>query len=81
MTEEMTVKEAGRRGGETTKARYGWQHYSRIGKMGGESLKNSRGREFYAEAARKGHERMRELLDAGKKALQDKERTESGHQG
>lgn len=32
---EMGVSEAGRKGGTTTRDRYGWEHYSRIGKKGG----------------------------------------------
>lgn len=33
---KMTVQEAGRRGGETVKAKYGAEFYSEIGKKGGE---------------------------------------------
>lgn len=32
----MTVEEAGRKGGMTTKAQYGPEFYSRIGKKGGQ---------------------------------------------
>ena len=41
----ITVDEAGRRGGNTTRERYGRDFYRRIGKLGGE-----RTRELYAEA-------------------------------
>ena len=40
MTEkEMTVREAGRKGGETTKKRYGPRFYEEIGKKGGQKVK------------------------------------------
>ncbi len=40
MTEkEMTVREAGRKGGETTKKRYGPRFYEEIGKKGGHKVK------------------------------------------
>jgi len=42
--EEISVKAAGRRGGTTTRDRYGSDFYRRIGKMGGE-----RTRELYSE--------------------------------
>ena len=42
--EEISVKVAGRRGGTTTRDRYGSDFYRRIGKKGGE-----RTRELYAE--------------------------------
>jgi len=36
---EMTVREAGRKGGETTKRRYGPRFYEEIGKKGGQKVK------------------------------------------
>jgi general stress protein YciG len=36
---EMTVREAGRKGGETTKKRYGPRFYEEIGKKGGHKVK------------------------------------------
>jgi hypothetical protein len=45
--EEITVKAAGRKGGTTTRDRYGREFYQRIGKLGGE-----RTRELYAELLR-----------------------------
>lgn len=43
--EDISVRIAGRRGGTTTRDRYGSDFYRRIGKLGGE-----RTRELYAEA-------------------------------
>jgi general stress protein YciG len=50
------AREAGRRGGETVKNRYGPSFYQSIGKKGGETVKRERGTEFYAEIGRKGGE-------------------------
>jgi general stress protein YciG len=50
------AREAGRRGGETVKSRYGPTFYQNIGKKGGETVKRERGTAFYAEIGRKGGE-------------------------
>ena len=50
------AREAGRKGGETVKNRYGAGFYQDIGKKGGETVKRERGPEFYAEIGRKGGE-------------------------
>ncbi len=50
------AREAGRKGGETVKERYGPVFYPSIGKKGGETVKRERGPEFYAEIGRKGGE-------------------------
>ena len=36
---DISVKEAGRRGGSTTKARYGHEFYEKIGHKGGQKVK------------------------------------------
>ncbi len=67
----MTVKDAGRRGGErggqTTRERYGSEFYREIGRRGGETVREIRGREFYEDIGRKGGRRVRELIAAAKK--------------
>ena len=50
------AREAGRKGGETVKNRYGPTFYQNIGKKGGETVKRERGTAFYAEIGRKGGE-------------------------
>jgi general stress protein YciG len=35
----MSVREAGRKGGNTTKARYGEEYYEAIGKKGGQKVR------------------------------------------
>lgn len=65
------AKEAGRKGGEAVKRKYGPQFYREIGKKGGETVKQERGSEFYAEIGRRGGEmrstRMRERQAREKK--------------
>ena len=55
---KMSRAEAGRKGGETTKKRYGPDFYSKIGsvggKKGGQTTKKRYGTEFYQKIGRKG---------------------------
>ncbi len=46
--------EAGRKGGEECKSRYGLQFFRVLGIKGGETVKRERGSEFYAEIGRRG---------------------------
>ena len=66
------AKEAGRKGGEAVKRKYGPQFYREIGKKGGETVKQERGSEFYAEIGRRGGEmrstRMKEKMAREKKS-------------
>ena len=62
----MTVREAGRKGGRTTKARHGPEFYEQIGKKGGETTKVRHGPRFYERIGRKGGRRTRFLVAAGK---------------
>jgi general stress protein YciG len=56
----MTVAEAGRKGGLIG------------GKKCGEKVKATRGIEFYREIGRKGGRKVRELIEAGRKATEKK---------
>lgn len=67
------AKEAGRKGGEAVKRKYGPQFYREIGKKGGETVKQERGSEFYAEIGRRGGE-MRSTRMKEKMAQQQKEK-------
>lgn len=55
---KMSRAEAGRKGGLSTKQRYGDGYFSEIGRMGGkkggESTKKKYGVEFYQQIGRKG---------------------------
>jgi general stress protein YciG len=53
---EMTVREAGRKGGEIG------------GKKGGETTKRKYGHEFYEEIGHKGGQKVKELIEKGKEA-------------
>lgn len=51
---EMTVQEAGRKGGEATSQTHGREYYEEIGHKGGEA------------GGKKGGQRVRELVEEGK---------------
>ncbi len=63
----MTVREAGRKGGRTTKARHGDGFYKAIGRKGGETTKQRHGKDFYEKIGRKGGQRMRQLIEQAKR--------------
>ncbi len=50
----MTVREAGKRGGERVKAKYGTEFYEAIGRKGGEATKEKYGPSFYEVIGQKG---------------------------
>ena len=45
----MSVREAGKRGGDQVKAKYGSEFYEAIGRKGGEATKSKYGAAFYEE--------------------------------
>ncbi len=62
-----TIKqEAARRGGETTRDRYGAGFYEEIGAKGGRTVRDERGTEFFEEIGRRGAATTRALVAAGK---------------
>ena len=63
---DMSVREAGRLGGEARKEELGPEGYARLGKQGGEARKQELGPEGYAELGQKGGHRVRELIAKGK---------------
>ncbi len=68
------AREAGRKGGEAVKQKYGPKFYSAIGKKGGDTVKQERGSEFFAEIGRRGGEmrstRLKERIALERNALQ-----------
>ncbi len=50
----MTVREAGQKGGETVKRKYGSEFYEAIGRKGGQATRNTHGSEFYESIGKKG---------------------------
>lgn len=77
---EMSVSEAGHKGGEKTAATHGKEFYQEIGEKGGhkggEKTAETHGHEFYQEIGHKGGEkgghkggqRVKELIEEGKEA-------------
>ena len=69
---EMTVREAGRKGGSKVRDKYGPDFYKEIGHKGGSATSAAHGREFYQKIGKivgmKGGARVRELIEKGRKA-------------
>ncbi len=63
----MTVREAGRRGGTTTRQRHGEGFYKSIGKKGGDTTKKRHGREHYEKMGKKGGATVKRLVALGKR--------------
>ena len=61
----MTVAEAGRKGGQAVRDKYGPSFYEQIGKKGGEAVKAERGHAFYEEIGKKGGESVKASRGAG----------------
>src|SRR6185436_1019617 len=51
---EMTVREAGKKGGTIVSQRYGKEFYEEIGKKGGSTTKSKYGADFYGQIGKKG---------------------------
>jgi len=72
---EMTVSEAGRRGGEKTAKTHGHKFYESIGKRGGQkggsiggrATRERYGHEFYEEIGHKGGQKVKKLIEGGKR--------------
>ena len=69
---EMSVREAGRRGGKVRREQLGPEGYSQLGRKGGEATASTHGSGFYQRIGQKGGEiggqRVRELIEQGKQA-------------
>lgn len=55
----MSVREAGKRGGDRVKAKYGSEFYEAIGRKGGEATKTKYGPTFYEEIGQKGGQKVK----------------------
>jgi general stress protein YciG len=64
----MTVREAGRKGGETTSKRHGRGFYEEIGRKGGKTVSDKYGHEHFEEIGRKGGRKVADLINRGKQA-------------
>lgn len=77
---DMTVKEAGHKGGERTAETHGHTFYEEIGKKGGQKTSETHGHDFYEEIGHKGGEiggpkgghKVRELIEEAKRSQHEK---------
>ena len=70
----MSVREAGRKGGKTTRARYGAEFFQEIGSKGGRAVSERYTNEHFREIGRKGGRRVAELIERAKRLeVQDPE--------
>src|SRR6267142_687511 len=82
----MTVSEAGRKGGERVRDERGVEFYQEIGRKGGElggrkggeAVRDKYGPSFYEEIGRKGGQKVRELIEQGKRRAREAAKKESG---
>jgi len=51
---EMSVREAGKKGGDTVRERYGSGFYEEIGRKGGQATRERHGAQFYESIGQKG---------------------------
>jgi general stress protein YciG len=63
----MSVREAGRKGGKTTRARYGPEFFQEIGSKGGRAVSERYSNEHFREIGRKGGRRVAELIERAKR--------------
>lgn len=66
----MTVREAGKKGGDVVKTKYGPEFYVEIGRKGGESTKRRHGSQFYEEIGHKGGQRVKRYIEDGRRGEQ-----------
>lgn len=70
----MSVRDAGRKGGRTTRARYGPDFFASIGKKGGKAVSKRYPSAHFQEIGRKGGRRVAELIERAKR-LEDEPKT------
>ena len=68
----MSVREAGRKGGKTTRQRYGSEFYQEIGQKGGKAVSERYSHEHFQTIGRKGGRKVAELIDRAKRMETDK---------
>jgi general stress protein YciG len=63
-SKEMSVREAGKKGGDTVRDRYGSTFYEEIGRKGGKATRDRHGVEFYESIGQKGGKVVKEKYGA-----------------
>lgn len=61
---EMSVREAGKKGGDTVRERYGSTFYEQIGRKGGQATRERHGSEFYEAIGQKGGRAVKDRYGA-----------------
>ena len=61
----MTVREAGKRGGDAVRKKYGPSFYEEIGRKGGERTKERHGNGFYGSIGQKGGNAVKDKYGTG----------------
>jgi general stress protein YciG len=64
--EPMSPRDAGRKGGRATRARYGNEFFAEIGQKGGEAVSRRYSQDHFREIGRKGGRRVAELVARAK---------------
>jgi len=62
---EMSVREAGKKGGDTVRERYGVTFYEQIGRKGGQATRERHGSKFYEAIGQKGGRAVKDRYGAG----------------
>jgi uncharacterized protein len=62
---DMTVREAGKKGGDAVRDKYGPTFYEEIGRKGGEKTKERHGPEFYENIGQKGGNAVKDKYGQG----------------
>jgi general stress protein YciG len=70
-SETMSVRDAGRKGGRATRARYGPEFFAQIGQKGGKAVSQRYPSEHFREIGRKGGRRVAELVERAKQLEED----------
>ncbi len=69
---DISVREAGRRGGSKVREKYGSEFYQKIGKVGGKkggtTTKERYGPDYYKKIGTMGGQRVRELIERAKRS-------------
>jgi uncharacterized protein len=63
-TREISVREAGKKGGDAVRDRYGSTFYEEIGRKGGKATRDRHGVEFYESIGQKGGKVVKEKYGA-----------------